>query len=984
MSILGKKKIYDLPLVNFVTCFGVVVMIVFGAMDRGRATSIEVHNHEQLREAINAEKITTINIKEQLIDFSNVNQVDREITIRRDDITISGLTNENGEAASKLQGSESRIFVFAEDLKNVYLKNLIFDAGYNAGCQEDSNKQKGGAIYFPRGVKVILDNVTFSNNKIDSQAKGAAIYSEGNADVMNNLIFKGKTIFSSNLWSEGVGDDIYGTGAVHAVYSNIAFEVKTVEFEKNIFRKYGGAIYAEFSNLTFDGETIEFMENTSYSSGGAIYSKGTAANRNIIVFNGRERTIFSNNKSEKEYGGAIYAKFSDLTFDGKTTEFKGNISADYSGGAIYFESVDELNVDGDYRQSNAIFNGQVTFEENESNYNGGAIYAKGNVSIKFNGGLRLINNTTNYSGAIHICSLQKDRPAIVTIVQNNPYSQTEFRGNKTSEYDTWYDRRVCIAILMEGYSRLNFIIEKDNNVDIFEFIEGKRLGLTETEIAKTDNIVIIEGEGWFNLRKGSSLRNVNLINRGNISMVGAELSRLKLVNFTNSGKIKFEIFPNRCDTIVADSIILEKGTVLEILLAKGNYRNNNNYTFLFSSKITINTNDDSNILPIVSPQGIRIRGRLAYDAESGLYLYKIIIPNTIIKDNPKEMNLFSNVSNLSEEQLAVVHMLSNIYIDNPNDEDINSVIDSIYRLSSHEDIRAALTQIHHKFLADVISGSLIFANGEINRNIVLDTVIFEPHYKNNRLARELKDNVFGVTMGIGRRLGMVDLGFYGVLDKHSLRGDLDNEANIGRIAAILQLEAEIVRSFSLAINLSYGINSYKVNRNIEKLEKTANSNFFANTMSIAIAVKKKIKIENYLILSPYLAVETSLLTSKKFSEKNAEILNLAVNNGNFQMTTGILKVDLTLDLAKLKPFVSIGAKYFLSNNSSEISASLAKYSDYGKLRSTGVKIAKIFGSMAIGFSYELDKHLSLSMKSDCQFTGNYSSFGLGFTAGYSF
>ncbi|MDR2778337.1 MAG: autotransporter domain-containing protein [Rickettsiales bacterium] len=985
MKILRKKKISDWR-VSFVFYSGLVAVVaLFGTVKIARVEAITANNFVDLKNAVGDTNEKNIDIKED-IPFIDV------IVINRNNLIISG--SKEGELA-KFNGNLGKRFFLLEKNSKIELKNLHFNNGGTNTVKnlfklfESDRNEGGGAISLNNGTGIILENVVLENNK--NIYIGGAISSCGKDNNINTLVLR-KTTFYNN--------ESFGTGSEDG----------------------GGAIYAGSSNITFAGET-KFIKNISSGNGGAIYSDGTVTevsdegivsnNINILTFDGK--TTFDGNESggigtKKGGGGAIYARSSKIIF-GEDTEFIGNTSS-ANGGAICTcgkeKDIEDVNVEKSNEQEpdtselNTLeFKGKAIFKENkindeldggaiyafrsllifrklaifEKNSNksddgdGGAIYAFDSVSIEFNNGLQLVNNVTKAtdSGAIYMYGLNSDRLVTITIVQKNPAVPTEFSGNRSM------DGRQC-AIYMREYSRLNFIIEENNNVDIFDTICGG--GKLDN-----DNLVTVDGIGWFNLRRGGFIENVSLVNKGNIALIGGA-NELNLIDFTNSGTVKFEIFSDgRCAKIKADSMTLNAGTTLEVVATKGQYKAGKSYDILIvNKKEGENKNITINDLKNISLRSFQENLKIKEDFSENGRIYRIVVEEDInIKDNPVGTNLFFYLGALDSNQQNVDDVLTDIYLRNPNDKKLNVMLNHTEELGNHEDIKETLSQMSPQLLADVIGSDLI----DIARQQVKRDIDSRLSYRSSKLANGMEDSTIGFTMGTILHLKRITLDFYGTIDSHFLKGNQGNEAKITKGAVIFRLSAKIIGELNLAANLSYGINNHTVGRNIEKLNEIAKSNFSTNTFAIVTAMEREFRI-SYLIFAPSLSLRASLLTHGRFSEKNAGILNLTVDSGSYRMLTGSLNLTVAINLARFRPFIVLGTSYLLEYSSPEISASFGEYPSSIKLKSRGVESGRLFGSMSLGFEYKLAHGLSFSLLGDCQVAGNYRSLAIGVAVGYLF
>ncbi|MDR2778052.1 MAG: hypothetical protein LBB13_00910, partial [Rickettsiales bacterium] len=491
------------------------------------------------------------NAKTEIVIKNDIDFTANVPEINYNNIVISG-PSENAQGLLNGNGNY-KFFMFGVKAKNISLKNLHLSDGNNK--DESSISNGGGAIHLGKEVVVNLEGLTFSNNQTIS--RGGAIHSRGtDNDNKNNLNFTGETTFSGNKTVQILGNG----GAIYAENSSLTFGKLLATFENNSSKNNGGAIYGgNGTELTFGGD-VTFTENSSDGNGGAIHFWGeNATNKNILEFEGN--ATFVRNSTTKDgngYGGAIYIWDSSLTFGGL-----------------------------------------ATLESNRAKF-GGAICARMNTSIKFNNGLRLIGNTTGNknSGALHILGSSNDELAIITIIQRNPAVPTEFRGNKSGDGEH-------NAVYMTQYSRLNFFVEK-GSVNIFDVFSGKKDG--------PDNIITInEGDGWINIEKGGSLENVRVVSGGNLKLAG-ESRGFNLIDFTNSGTIRFEILPGKINAkINADSITLKQGTVLEIVAVKGQlYQTGESYDILAidgkKNNKTINGQENSKLISL--QRDLKIEGGL--------------------------------------------------------------------------------------------------------------------------------------------------------------------------------------------------------------------------------------------------------------------------------------------------------------------------------------------------------------------------------------
>jgi predicted outer membrane repeat protein len=425
-----------------------------------------------------------------------------------------------------------------------------------------------------------VDGLDLKNKSNDS---GGAIFSQGDAQNKNILVFNGIAIFTGNESTYGNGG-----GAIHTRYSNLTFGEK-VYFEGNKSEKDGGAIYAYRSDLMLFAEEATFVNNKSKNDGGAIYSRGDRGSNNILMF--YKKTNFTGNKSTDNGGGAIHAYYSDLVFL-EEVEFKNNSSFSI-GGAIVIE--------GNWQHRAYVAFNRLAIFENNSSRRGGAIYLFGDVDMIFRSGLRLTGNATEKegSGAIYMQGTSRDCMAKVTIEQENSSIPTEFKEN-TSDNGRGHN-----AFYLQQYAELNFAA-KEGDIDLYDRIYGANRDMF-TNIS-TVAVNINQGAGWFNVKRGGSIANVDLTNRGNLNLAESQVA-VRALNFINSGRIVFGIFPEnkKCSGIQAENITLEGDTTLEISMAPGIYKNGYHYDTMISENAIKKSGNISMVFLQELPRGLRAR-----------------------------------------------------------------------------------------------------------------------------------------------------------------------------------------------------------------------------------------------------------------------------------------------------------------------------------------------------------------------------------------
>ncbi len=262
---------------------------------------------------------------------------------------------------------------------------------YKGDITGNSASAYGGAIYMPNSQYATLligdddDSTVVNINGNHSGASGGAIFGQ---PLTNFVIYKG-TIFEGNYTeNSGNGGAINSSGAVLA---------NGVTFKDNRSISKGGAVFVYYKDK--DGKVrisefndCSFIQNKSkYGGALALESDDGVLDADIkqgaiAYVNG---TTFTENSSTKN-GGAIYtANYSELNIN--NSEFKLNTSTneEYGGGAVYFT------------KSKGVFNG-VTFSENSSLFNGGAVAIYSSSTIRAKDIIVNKNSAEKNGGGIYV------------------------------------------------------------------------------------------------------------------------------------------------------------------------------------------------------------------------------------------------------------------------------------------------------------------------------------------------------------------------------------------------------------------------------------------------------------------------------------------------------------------------------------------------------------------------------------------------------
>ena len=204
-----------------------------------------------------------------------------------------------------------------------------------------------------------LKNVTIVNTQIISEGTITA----------TNTIFKGGEASNYDKYDNNDGGAICcPSNEYKAILNNCSFI--------NNFAEYGGAISMHGGSLEINN--CRFINNTAYNYGGAISCIGTASfNSKLKIRN----SVFINDSSLNDAGGAIYAKFT--VFNGDNITFISS-NATFGSAATLLNSYSKLY--------------DLNLLNNMAKYDGGAIYCMyGNLTVQTSS---FINNSANNGGAL--------------------------------------------------------------------------------------------------------------------------------------------------------------------------------------------------------------------------------------------------------------------------------------------------------------------------------------------------------------------------------------------------------------------------------------------------------------------------------------------------------------------------------------------------------------------------------------------------------
>ena len=301
---------------------------------------------------------------------------------------IANSSTANGGAIEINSDYNATLNVLVDNSTNVEAKSLfeLNVAGSN-----------GGAIYISDLVMANILDIEFSTNS--SQLSGGAIFgNNANLTIANSVFLNNESLSNGGSISlnGGVGS-ISGTnftmnsssttgGAIDILASEISID--NCSFYSNNSLGSGGAVKiggnnsSEFGVLTISST---YFDDNSGKNGGAVFG-----DQYSYVYTNKN-TVFSNNTASIS-GGAVFLnnRFMGGSFDNSLFEY--NKSTD-NGGAVCIKAFSDATISFCY----------VTFDNNSTPANGGALYIGSGCNVVFDN-IIATNNNANYGGFAYITS----------------------------------------------------------------------------------------------------------------------------------------------------------------------------------------------------------------------------------------------------------------------------------------------------------------------------------------------------------------------------------------------------------------------------------------------------------------------------------------------------------------------------------------------------------------------------------------------------
>ncbi|MCL2144577.1 MAG: hypothetical protein FWH43_03680, partial [Endomicrobia bacterium] len=641
--------------------------------------------------------------------------------------------------------------------------------------------------------------------------------------------------------------------------------------------------------FVFNGSSAIFKD-ISFTNFTKVFGSGGAILANNSAISLENTILFSNNTAN--YGGALYINRSTASFSGDFTKFTGNKAAN-SGGAIY--------VYGGFAEFN-----NASFADNSAGGKGGAVY---------------VESLSNVISVVHFYS--------------NNSNGTVFENNTAANADSGN------GLYAGSNSEIHFITDYNASVEMRDSIAGS-----------ADNAkIFIEGEGDFNLYADS------LNNHADIY-----LSSGGDFNFNNGASLSAGVFEYGTGTTVNMNDGLQNKLYVKDLKADGTLKMD-----LISGdagdKIyvdgTASLGSSPELITNISAANFRkqiftlinysdLEGIFsAYDIiniSSGVYVSSYSLQYDYLLEDKKWIvlmiygdNLQTYLSKLegitfNQKQTAGVYDALSAY----SSGDLDYIIAKIEGLDEAAQ-RMALSQAAGYFLANVIrSGGTGSGSDEIYDRIKEKDAVEARTYDNKGIwirgkvnavsnkgdensLNDYTDTSIGAMAGYDFYFANTDviLGLYGRADKHSIKQDPGNSADV--VNAGLGLYGGYVKNlWDIKWLLSGSIDSYDTERYIPFAGRNAAASFGGMTLNIDIEAGIKMAFGENTMLRYYAGAEMRNSAYDEIKESGAHSLNLTVFEDAYQRSAARTGLTVNYEQKAYTLYAGGEYKYLIDGNLPEL------------------------------------------------------------------
>ena len=332
---------------------------------------------------------------------------------------------------------------------------LDVTGGTISGCSISTTGYSGGGLYAENGSAITLTSMSIDSCEA---SYGGAIALDASSATLDSVSFSGNVAgerggavyleSAAELSCDGCSFDANESdlGAAVAVDESSTFSDTDGIYENNVASSEGGAVWLR-SPATFDGS--EFADNVA-SDGGAIYAYGISDVLEILD------ATFTRNDAVGD-GGAILVD-DDGELDVQGALFEENTAT--NGGAIAFEPGDS---------SWDLYVGESSFDANESDDDGAAVYVVRGDFIEFRETDFLRGSAGQDGGALVVSSSQELSVTRCLFFDNEA---TDYGGaaveSGTTDASTWTNNLIvengadnAAGILFEDCEDTSYVVNND-------------------------------------------------------------------------------------------------------------------------------------------------------------------------------------------------------------------------------------------------------------------------------------------------------------------------------------------------------------------------------------------------------------------------------------------------------------------------------------------------------------------------------------------
>ena len=178
-----------------------------------------------------------------------------------------------------------------------------------------------------------------------------------------------------------------------------------------------------------------------------------------------------------------------------------------------------------------------------------------------------------------------------------------------------------------------------------------------------------------------------------------------------------------------------------------------------------------------------------------------------------------------------------------------------------------------------------------------------------------------------------------------------------------------------------GYEQYSTDRTIGFMDRMANSEYNGYSAALDLELGYKISLnkkdsqaKHKMYLKPYLGVTGSYMVNEGFEEKNAESLNLKVEDYNAMTAQARAGIGINGKVKKFGWYAKAGVRHYLTEDYNEIESSLLDYKDQTAMKIRSAEMGKLSYGGGLGADYELSKAWTVFANGLASFADNSTNY----------